>query len=122
MTWVQDERSTASARDRPDSAGAHVRLRRVYKVHHVGDTGVVALAGVDLEIHPGEFVAVVGPSGTGKSTILHLLGGLDQASAGIVEIDGQDLALLTDVERTQFRAERVGFVWRARQGLKRRLS
>jgi len=49
MTWVQDERSTASAKDRPDSAGAHVRLRRVYKVHHVGDTGVVALAGVDLD-------------------------------------------------------------------------
>ncbi len=118
MTWIQDGRSTASAKDRPDSAGAHVRLHRVYKVHHIGDTGVVALAGVDLEIHPGEFVAVVGPSGTGKSTILHLLGGLDQASAGIVEIDGQDLALLTDVERTRFRAERVGFVW---QGAARNL-
>jgi putative ABC transport system ATP-binding protein len=78
----------------------------------------VALAGVDVEIPPGEFVAVVGPSGTGKSTILHLLGGLDQASAGIVEIDGQDLALLTDVERTRFRAERVGFVW---QGAARNL-
>jgi putative ABC transport system ATP-binding protein len=118
MTWMQDERSTASAKDRSDSAGAHVRLHRVYKVHHIGDTGVVALAGVDLEIHPGEFLAVVGPSGTGKSTILHLLGGLDQASAGIVEIDGQDLALLTDVERTRFRAERVGFVW---QGTARNL-
>jgi hypothetical protein len=41
MTWMQDERTTASAQDRSDSAGAHVRLHRVYKVHHIGDTGVV---------------------------------------------------------------------------------
>ena len=102
MTWAHDDRYVAPARERPETAGAHIRLHRVYKVHHIGDTGVVALAGVDVEIPPGEFVAVVGPSGTGKSTILHLLGGLDQASAGIVEIDGQDLALLTDVERTRF--------------------
>ena len=118
MTWAHDDRYVAPARERPETAGAHIRLHRVYKVHHIGDTGVVALAGVDVEIPPGEFVAVVGPSGTGKSTILHLLGGLDQASAGIVEIDGQDLALLTDVERTRFRAERVGFVW---QGAARNL-
>ena len=88
MTWGHDDRYVAPARERPETAGAHIRLHRVYKVHHIGDTGVVALAGVDVEIPPGEFVAVVGPSGTGKSTILHLLGGLDQASAGIVEIDG----------------------------------
>src|SRR5204863_8914145 len=117
MIWAHD-RYVAPARERPETAGAHIRLHRVYKVHHIVDTGVVALAGVDVEIPPGEFVAVVGPSGTGKSTILHLLGGLDQASAGIVEIDGQDLALLTDVERTRFRAERVGFVW---QGAARNL-
>jgi ABC-type lipoprotein export system ATPase subunit len=119
MTWTQDERFRAAPlAERPESAGARVRLHRAYKVHRIGETGVVALAGVDLEIAPGEFLAIVGPSGTGKSTVLHLLGGLDRASAGIVEVDDQDLALLSDAELTRFRAERVGFVW---QGAARNL-
>ena|SRR5436190_21993279 len=119
MTWTQDERFRPPIpRELPESAGAHVRLHRAYKVHQIGDTGVVALAGVDLEIHADEFHAVVGPSGTGKSTILHLLGGLDRPSAGIVEVDEQDLALLSGTELTRFRAERVGFVW---QGAARNL-
>jgi putative ABC transport system ATP-binding protein len=54
----------------------------VFKVYRIGDTGVVALGGVDLDVPRGEFLAVVGPSGAGKSTILNLLGGLDRASAG----------------------------------------
>jgi ABC-type lipoprotein export system ATPase subunit len=119
MTWTRDDRSVAPAGlERPESAGARVRLHRAYKVHRIADTGVVALAGVDLEIHPGEFLAIVGPSGTGKSTALHLLGGLDRPSAGIVEVDDQDLSLLSDAQLTRFRAERVGFVW---QGAARNL-
>jgi putative ABC transport system ATP-binding protein len=119
MTWTRDERFRAAPlAERPESAGARVRLHRAYKVHRIGDTGVVALAGVDLEIEAGEFLAIVGPSGTGKSTVLHLLGGLDRASAGIVEVDDQDLALLSDTELTRFRAERIGFVW---QGAARNL-
>jgi putative ABC transport system ATP-binding protein len=119
MTWTRDDRFEAPAiSERPESAGARVRLHRAYKVHRIGDTGVVALAGVDLEIHAGEFLAIVGPSGTGKSSVLHLLGGLDRASAGIVEVDDQDLGLLSDAELTRFRAERVGFVW---QGAARNL-
>ena len=50
------------------------RLRHVFKVYRIGDTGVVALGGVDLDVPRGEFLAVVGPSGAGKSTILNLLG------------------------------------------------
>jgi putative ABC transport system ATP-binding protein len=61
---------------------------------------------------------VVGPSGAGKSTILNLVGGLDRASAGVVEVDGQDLGLLEDEALTEYRAERVGFVW---QGTARNL-
>jgi len=118
MNRTRDAGSVPTSSERPESAGARARLHRAYKVHRIGDTGVVALAGVDLEIHPGEFLAIVGPSGTGKSTILHLLGGLDRASAGIVEVDGQDLALLGDAALTRFRAERVGFVW---QGAARNL-
>jgi ABC-type lipoprotein export system ATPase subunit len=66
----------------------------------------------------GEFLAVVGPSGAGKSTILNLVGGLDRASAGIVEVEGRDLGLLEDQELTEYRAERIGFVW---QGTARNL-
>ncbi len=67
---------------------------------------------------PAEFLAVVGPSGAGKSTILNLVGGLDRASAGEVEVDGRDLGRLSDDELTTFRAKRVGFVW---QGTARNL-
>jgi ABC-type lipoprotein export system ATPase subunit len=84
----------------------------------VADVGVLALAGVDLDVHPGELLADVGPSGAGKSTILNLVGGLDRASAGIVEVDGRDLALLDEEALTEYRAERVGFVW---QGTARNL-
>jgi ABC-type lipoprotein export system ATPase subunit len=105
-------------RYRPEGADAIVRLRHTYKVYRVGDVGVVALAGVDLDVPHGEFLAVVGPSGAGKSTILNLVGGLDRASAGVVEVDGQDLGLLEDEALTEYRAERVGFVW---QGTARNL-
>lgn len=102
----------------PEAHDALVRLRHVFKVYRVGDTGVVALGGVDLDILRGEFLAVVGPSGAGKSTILNLLGGLDRASAGVVEVDGHDLGLLDVDALTRYRAERVGFVW---QGTARNL-
>jgi ABC-type lipoprotein export system ATPase subunit len=105
-------------RYRPEGSDALVRLRHTYKVYRVGDVGVVALGGVDLDVKPAEFLAVVGPSGAGKSTILNLVGGLDRASAGIVEVEGRDLALLGDDALTEYRAERVGFVW---QGTARNL-
>jgi peptide/nickel transport system ATP-binding protein len=102
----------------PEGVDALVRLRHCYKVYRIGETGVVALAGVDLDIARGEFLAVVGPSGAGKSTILNLIGGLDRASAGSVEMEGRDLGLCTDDELASFRAQRVGFVW---QGTARNL-
>jgi len=102
----------------PPDRDALVRLRHVYKVYRIADTGVVALAGVDLDIRPGEFLAVVGPSGAGKSTILNLIGGLDRPSSGVVEVDGRDLGLMGDAELTRFRREEIGFVW---QGTARNL-
>jgi ABC-type lipoprotein export system ATPase subunit len=102
----------------PDRWGAAIRFVNVYKVFRVGDTGIAALAGVDLAIEPGEFVALVGPSGSGKSSALHLMGGLDRASAGVIEVDGDDLGLCDDAALTRHRADRVGFVW---QGAARNL-
>jgi ABC-type lipoprotein export system ATPase subunit len=112
MTMVSSERFA------PDDREVLIRFRHVYKVYRVAETGVVALGGVDLDIAPGEFLAVVGPSGAGKSTILNLIGGLDRASAGSVEVDGRDLGLLDDDDLTEYRADRIGFVW---QGTARNL-
>jgi ABC-type lipoprotein export system ATPase subunit len=102
----------------PRGGDALIRLRHVVKVYRIADTGVMALAGVDLDVAAGEFLAVVGPSGSGKSTVLNLIGGLDRASAGVVEVDGHDLGMLDDDDLARYRAERVGFVW---QGTARNL-
>jgi len=87
-----------------------VALARRYRM---GDAEVRALAGVDLEIAAGELAIVAGPSGSGKSTLLHLLGALDRADGGRVEVEGRDLAALSEHERTLLRRRRLGFVFQA---------
>ena len=81
-------------------------VRRTY-----GQPPVAACAGVSLEVDRGEFVAVVGPSGSGKSTLLNLIGTLDRPSSGTVEIDGLDVAGMSDQELSAVRARRIGFVF-----------
>ncbi|MGH2634926.1 MAG: ABC transporter ATP-binding protein [Actinomycetota bacterium] len=97
---------------------ALVQFRHVYKIYRVADTGVVALGGVNFDIADGEFLAIVGPSGAGKSTILNLIGGLDRATAGTVEVEGRDLGRVGEDELVGYRRDRVGFVW---QGTARNL-
>jgi ABC-type lipoprotein export system ATPase subunit len=97
---------------------ALVRFRHVVRVYRIADTGVVALGGVDFTVGEGEFLAIVGPSGSGKSTILNLIGGLDRATAGDVLFQGRDLGRLDEDELTEYRRDRVGFVW---QGTARNL-
>jgi putative ABC transport system ATP-binding protein len=72
---------------------------------------VAALRGVNFRVQPGEFVSVMGPSGCGKSSLLYVLGGLAQASRGRVLVDGNDLAAMTDAERTKLRRQKIGFVF-----------
>jgi putative ABC transport system ATP-binding protein len=73
--------------------------------------GVVAVRSVSLSIDYGEMVAIVGPSGSGKSTMLHLIGTLDRPSAGVVQVDGHDVAKLSDRQLSALRARRIGFVF-----------
>jgi putative ABC transport system ATP-binding protein len=70
-----------------------------------------ALNGISLNIHAGEWVALMGPSGSGKTTLINILGGLDKLSGGHVVVDGVDLANLTETELVRYRAEKIGFVF-----------
>ena len=80
-------------------------------VYHVGAQDVHALSGVDIEVRAGEFVAIMGPSGCGKSTLLNLLGGLARPTAGRVIVDGTEISVAGDGERTRVRREKIGFVF-----------
>jgi putative ABC transport system ATP-binding protein len=87
-----------------------VGLRKVYRSYGIELT---ALDDVDFAVSRGEIVAVMGPSGSGKTTLLNCLAGLDTVDAGTVELDGTDLARLSDGRRTDFRAQRMGFVFQS---------
>lgn len=76
-----------------------------------GPQKVEVLKGIDLEVSAGEIVVIMGPSGVGKSTLLHLIGGLDRPTAGEVLIDGEDLFSLRDRELAVFRNNAIGFVF-----------
>jgi lipoprotein releasing system ATP-binding protein len=81
------------------------------KTYMTGPQEVEVLKGIDLEILTGEIVVIMGPSGVGKSTLLHLIGGLDRPTAGEVFIDGDDLFSLKDRELAVFRNNAIGFVF-----------
>ena len=83
------------------------------KTYLLGKRTLEVLRGVDVEIARGDFVALRGASGTGKSTLLHLLGGLDTPNAGEIFFDGQNVSHFSDRELTHFRNRRVGFVFQA---------
>ena len=87
------------------------KLSGVTKNYAKGRETVAALRGVDLVIEDGEWLAIQGPTGHGKSTLLQILGGLDRPSAGIVDFDGRDLAQLRETEVTRVRAASIGFVF-----------
>lgn len=118
--------------ERPDGAGSSVleldRVRRTYD-----DAGLVGLREASLQIAPGEKVAVIGPSGSGKSTLLNVVGLLDRPQAGIVRLNGRDIAGrdVSEGERDQARRTELGFVFQsfhvlgtrsARQNLQLRLA
>jgi len=86
-------------------------LRGLSRTYRRGPEELAVLRGVDLELRPGEIVGLLGPSGSGKSSLLHAAGLLERPSAGVVEIDGRECAGQTEAERTRLRLHHIGFVY-----------
>ena len=90
-----------------------VKMEHVTKIYGEGNTRVWALDDVNLTVNKGEIVAVVGASGSGLSTLLHVMGGVDTPNEGNVIVDGKDITRLTDEEMSVFRRRKIGFVFQA---------
>ncbi len=88
-----------------------LRLREIRRRFMLGETTIEALNSVSLDIHSGEFLAVWGPSGSGKSTMMNIIGLIDVPTSGEVWFDGQDTHNLKDDELTDFRGQKIGFVF-----------
>ncbi len=91
--------------------GALIRIENVEKTFQRGSEKIHVLAGLNLEVPQGEFLALMGPSGSGKSTLLNLIGGLDRATAGTVEIGGEQVGQLSERQLAAWRARHVGLVF-----------
>ncbi len=87
-----------------------VQARDIHKRFGQGPAAVWALRGCELLLRRGRIVALMGPSGSGKSTLLHIVSGVDAPTQGRVEIEGRDVARMTDREKARYRARRIGFV------------
>ncbi|KHD35842.1 macrolide ABC transporter ATP-binding protein [Clostridium acetobutylicum] len=88
-----------------------IELRDVRKIYNMGEVTIKAVDGVSFSIDEGEFVIVLGASGAGKSTILNLLGGMDQASSGSITVDGNEISNYNKKMLTKYRRDDIGFVF-----------
>ena len=92
-------------------AEAMVKSDNLVKIYKTKDIEVLALQGLDLNVEAGEFMAIIGNSGSGKSTFLNMIGGLDRPSAGKLYVDGKNLFTMTNKELVDYKRNTVGFVW-----------
>jgi putative ABC transport system ATP-binding protein len=90
-----------------------VSIANVIKEYQLGKVRVPALRGVSLEVHAGEFLAVAGPSGSGKTTLLNLIGCVDTATSGVVQVGGQDTGRLSERQLTDLRLHTIGFIFQS---------
>ena len=89
----------------------YIEFKDVKKVYQMGEVEIEALSGVNFSINKGEFVVVAGASGAGKSTVLNILGGMDQASSGTVIVDGNQVNDYSNKELITYRRHDIGFVF-----------
>jgi putative ABC transport system ATP-binding protein len=90
---------------------AMISLKHVHKIYKMGDVEIHALHGITLEIHRGEFVSIMGASGSGKSTTMNIIGCLDRPTRGQYYLDGQDVSRLSKDELADIRNRKIGFVF-----------
>jgi putative ABC transport system ATP-binding protein len=90
-----------------------IELSNIFKVYNMGSNDVPALDGVDFTMNRGEFISIIGQSGSGKSTMLHLLGCLDSPTSGKYELEGNDISDLPDRELSRIRNRHFGFIFQA---------
>ena len=109
--WQSAPNRISSVDRAASQIGAIVEARAVEKLYDTGKVQVHALRSVDMQVVRGEMVAIMGPSGSGKTTLLNCLSGLDRIDGGEVLIEGVGLAGMSDDERTDYRARRMGFVF-----------
>jgi putative ABC transport system ATP-binding protein len=98
---------------KPDTSGKTpvIRLDHIHKTYDLGEIQVHAVRGITLDIFPGEFVAIMGASGSGKSTIMNILGCLDKPTKGHYYLDGHDVSGMTKQELASIRSHKIGFVF-----------
>ncbi|MEM8858024.1 MAG: ABC transporter ATP-binding protein [Chloroflexota bacterium] len=90
-----------------------IEVHNLSRHYQMGTETVKALDGVSLEIHQGEFVAIVGPSGSGKSTLMYLIGGMDRPTGGQIVVSGDEITAMDDNDLAKFRQRTVGFVFQS---------
>ncbi|NMD38221.1 MAG: ABC transporter ATP-binding protein [Christensenellaceae bacterium] len=88
-----------------------IKLKEISKIYQSGSTKIRALNNISLEIRKGEFAVVLGTSGSGKSTLLNIIGGMDTASGGEIEVDGVDISKKSETEMENYRRNMIGFVF-----------
>ncbi len=88
-----------------------VELKDIYKIYYMGDSEVHALDGISMTIEKGEFVAIIGKSGSGKSTCMNIIGCLDVATSGTYRLNGKDISHYTDDELAEVRNKMLGFIF-----------
>lgn len=108
---MTNEQKAAMGPTANEAGNPIIVCENLVKIYKTGETEVLALQGLELTVQAGELLAIIGNSGSGKSTFLNMIGGLDKPSAGTLLVDSKDLFKMSNAELVRYKRETVGFVW-----------